>query len=53
VRRLTVRLERARALLAGRRAVLLWNTAVTRWQRGHAYEHAVTVQLLKQRIAGG
>jgi hypothetical protein len=53
LRRLTVRLERARALLAGRRAVLLWNTAVTRWQRGHAYEHAVTVQLLKQRIAGG
>jgi hypothetical protein len=53
LRRLTVRLERARALLAGRRAVLLWNTAITRWQRGRAYEHGVAVQLLKRRIAGG
>ena len=53
VRRLTLRLERARALLAGRRAVLLWDAAIARWQRGRAYEHAVAVQLLKQRIAGG
>ncbi len=53
VRRLTLRLERARALLAGRRAVLLWDNAVTRWQRGRAYEHAVAVELLKRRIAGG
>ena len=52
-RRLALRLERARALLAGRRAVLLWDTAIARWQRGRAYEHAVAVQLLKERIAGG
>ena len=52
-RRLTRRLERAQALLAGRRMVLIWDTAVTRWQRRKAFEHGVAVALLKQKIAGG
>jgi len=53
VRRLTLRLERARALLAGRRMVLLWDTAITRWQRKRTYERAAAIYTLKEKIAGG
>jgi hypothetical protein len=53
IRRLTLRVERARALLAGRRMVLLWDSAVTRWQRRLTYERAATIYTLKQKIAGG
>jgi hypothetical protein len=53
LRRLTRRLEQARALLAGRHTALLWHTAVARWRRGQADERALTAFALKQRIAGG
>jgi len=53
VRRLTLRLERARGLLAGRRMMLLWDSAITRWQRKRNYERAATIYMLKQKIAGG
>jgi hypothetical protein len=52
-RRLSRRLSRARALLAGRRTVLLWHSAHARWHSERAYERGVTVGLLKQRIAAG
>jgi hypothetical protein len=51
--RLTRRLARARAMLAGRRTVLLWHSAHARWHSERAYERGVAVELLKQRIAGG
>jgi hypothetical protein len=51
--RLTRRLARARALLAGRRTVLLWHSAHARWHSERAYERGVAVGLLKQRIASG
>ncbi len=51
--RLERRLARARALLAGRRTVLLLNTALARWHSERAQERAAAVALLKQRIAGG
>jgi hypothetical protein len=51
--RLTRRLARARAMLAGRRTMLLWHGAHARWYSGRAYEHGVAVALLKQRIANG
>jgi hypothetical protein len=51
--RLGARLDRARALLAGRRTALLWKGAIGRWYSQRAYEHAVAVALLKERIAGG
>jgi hypothetical protein len=51
-KRMLRRLERAKALLAGRRVALLWHGAYSRWQRNRAYEHAVAAELLKQRIAG-
>jgi hypothetical protein len=47
------RLDRARALLAGTRTALLWKSAIVRWHSQRAYDHAVAVALLKQRIAGG
>jgi hypothetical protein len=52
VRRLTLRLERARALMAGRRMMLIWDSAITRWQRRVTYERAATIYALKERIAG-
>jgi hypothetical protein len=51
--RLATRLDRARALLAGRRMALLWRGAIAGWHSRRAYEHAVAATLLKQRIAGG
>jgi hypothetical protein len=51
--RLAGRLARARAMLAGRRTMLLWHSAHARWYSGRAYEHGVAVALLKQRIASG
>jgi len=51
--RLTRRLARARAMLAGRRTMLLWNSALARWHSDRAYERGQAVELLKQRIAGG
>jgi hypothetical protein len=51
--RVPARLARARALLAGRRAALAWKSAVGHWYAQRAYDHAVAVALLKQRIAGG
>jgi hypothetical protein len=51
--RLTRRLARARALLAGRRTMLLWHSAHARWHSERAYERGVAVGLLKQRIASG
>jgi hypothetical protein len=53
VARLTQRLERSRALLAGRRTVLLLRGALAHWHSQRAYERGVAVALLKQRIAGG
>jgi hypothetical protein len=50
--RVPARLARARALLAGRRAALAWKSAVGHWYAQRAYDHAVAVALLKQRIAG-
>ena len=51
--RLTRRLARARAMLAGRRTMLFWHSAHARWHLDRAYEHAAAVELLKQRIASG
>jgi hypothetical protein len=51
--RLTRRLARGRALLAGRRTMLLWHSAHARWYSGRAYERGVAVALLKERIAAG
>jgi hypothetical protein len=51
--RLTRRLARARAMLAGRRTLLLWQSAHARWHFERAYERAQAVELLKQRIAAG
>jgi hypothetical protein len=50
--RIRRRLDRARALLAGTRAALVWKGAIARWHSQQAYEHAVAVTLLKERIAG-
>jgi hypothetical protein len=52
-RRLSRRLARARAMLAGRRTMLLWHSAHARWHSERAQERAVVVALLKQRIASG
>jgi len=51
--RLERRLARARALFAGCRAALAWKSAIAHWHSQRAYDHAVAVALLKQRIAGG
>jgi hypothetical protein len=51
--RLSRRLDRARALLAGTRTALLLKGAIAHWHSQRAYEHAVAVTLLKERIAGG
>jgi hypothetical protein len=51
-RRLVRRLERVRAVVAGRRAALLWHSALADWRRARAAEHAAAVSQLKQRIAG-
>jgi hypothetical protein len=51
--RLARRLARARAMLAGRRTMLLWHSAHARWYSGRAYERGVAAALLKERIAGG
>ena len=51
--RLSRRLARARALLAGRRTVLLLKTALAGWHSRQADERGAAVALLKQRIAGG
>jgi predicted HicB family RNase H-like nuclease len=51
--RLSRRLARARALLAGRQTVLLLNTALARWHSRQADERGAEVALLKQQIAGG
>jgi hypothetical protein len=50
--RLERRLARARAMLAGRRTMLLWHTALARWQYDRALERGAAVELLKQQIAG-
>jgi len=50
--RLSRRLDRARALLAGRRTLLLLRSAISNWHSRQAYDNAVAVALLKQRIAG-
>ena len=51
-KRLLRRLARARALVAGRRTVLLWHSAYSRWQRSRAAERQVAVDALKAQIAG-
>jgi hypothetical protein len=51
--RLARRLARARAMLAGRRTMLLWHSAHARWYSGRAYERGVAAALLKERIAAG
>jgi hypothetical protein len=51
--RLDRRLARTRALMGGRRIVLLLNGALARWHQQRAYERGVAVALLKQKIAGG
>ena len=52
-KRLARRLARARALAAGRRTVLLWHTAIARYQRERAAEHTAIAAALRQRVAGG
>ena len=47
------RIDRSRALLAGSRTALLLKGAIARWHSQRAYDHAVAVAILKQRIAGG
>jgi hypothetical protein len=51
--RLTERLARMRALVAGRRTALLWHRSFAQYRRARAYEHAGAAYALKQRIAGG
>jgi hypothetical protein len=51
--RLTRRLGRARALVAGTRAALFWKGALAGWHSQRAQDHAFAVALLKQKIAGG
>jgi hypothetical protein len=51
--RLARRLARARAMLAGRRTMLLWHSAHARWHSDRAVERGQAVELLKLRIAGG
>ncbi len=51
-RRLERRLARVRAVVAGRRAALLWHRALLNWRRGGAAEHAAAANELKLRIAG-
>jgi hypothetical protein len=51
--RLTRRLARMKALLAGRRAALLWHSSFAQYRRARAYEHAAAAYALEQRIAGG
>ena len=51
--RLSRRLARGRALLAGRRVALLLHTALADWHSQRAHDHAVAVALLKRSIAGG
>jgi hypothetical protein len=51
--RLSRRLDRARALLAGSRTAELWKRVIARWHSQRAYEHGVAVALLKEKIAGG
>jgi hypothetical protein len=51
--RLTTRLERSRALLAGRRIVLLLRGALAGWHSQRAQDHAGAVALLEKQIAGG
>jgi hypothetical protein len=50
--RLHRRLDRARALLAGTRAALLWNGVIANWHSQRADEHGAAVAMLKERIAG-
>jgi hypothetical protein len=50
--RLSLRLDRARALAAGTRVALLWKSAFASWHSRLAYDHAVAVAILKKRIAG-
>jgi hypothetical protein len=52
-KRLTRRLARARAVVAGRRAALLWHSGYARFRRDRAAEHALAVETLKRQIAGG
>lgn len=47
------RIDRARALLAGSRTLLLLRGAIARWHSQRADDHAAAVALLKAAIAGG
>ena len=51
--RLSRRLARARALLAGRHTVLLLRSALAGWHSQRADDHGAAVALLKREIAGG
>jgi hypothetical protein len=51
--RLARRLMRARAMLAGRRTMLLWHSAHVRWYSDRAYERGIAVAILRERIANG
>jgi hypothetical protein len=51
-KRMVRRLNRVRAVVAGRRTALLWHRAVADWRRARAAEHAAAVAELKARIAG-
>jgi hypothetical protein len=41
-----------RALVAGRRAALLWHSSFAQWRRARAYEHAAAAHALREKIAG-
>ncbi len=51
-KRVARRLARVRALVAGRRAALLWHGAVTQYRRDRAAEHAAAANELRLRVAG-
>ena len=50
--RLTRRLARARALVAGRRTAYLWHRGYAQLRRERAYEHAIAAEMLRKQIAG-
>jgi hypothetical protein len=51
--RISRRLGRSRALVAGARTALFLKRAIAGWHSRRAYEHGVAATLLKQAIAGG
>lgn len=51
-KRVTRRLARMKALLAGRRTALLWHSSFAQYRRDRAAQHAAAAYALEQKIAG-